>query len=347
MDREGRLALAVPARLTDSTRDVLIVTNFERFPERWTAADGTAGRAVFAGCTDDFVRLGRDEDAVFVVNCDARIVLALARRQMLGRAPRRPMIGVDLILRQPEGLVHRMAAFGKKLMFRRVDGFIHYFRDFTAIDAIYGVGGERASFVDFKANLWDARSAEPQPDGDYVVFVGRSLRDYDSFFEAMERVGHPGVIVDPRASLAWRHGSRFTRPLDRLPSNVTVVPDGTTEEAQVKLFRGAKLVVVALIKGALVAPISTLLNAMALGKCAITTAGPGVSDLFDGEVIVVPPEDPATLAQAIDRAWNDDALRVRTAASGWTYAQRCGGESDLYRRVIDTVTRKVASSAIN
>ena len=319
---------------------MLIVTNFERFPERWTAVDGTCGHTVFAHSAPDFVRYGREPNSVFVINCDARLVLDVARKQLLSLTPRRPIIGVDLILREPRGLPHRMVAFGKKLLFRRVDGFVHYFKDFSAIHGYYGVGDARAEFVNFKANLWSQRSSAPQPDGEYVVCFGRSLRDFDTFFDAVERVGCPAVIVDPRVSLAWEHGSRFTRPIDQLPPNVRMVPYGTTDEDQARLLREAKLVVVTLIKGALVAPISTLLNAMALGKCAITSSGPGVSDLFDDEVIAVPPEDAGALAHAIERAWGDDALRSRTATAGWEYAQHCGGEQDLYGRIIEVVARK-------
>ena len=63
---------------------------------------------------------------------------------------------------------------------------------------------------------------------------------------------------------------------------------------------------------------------------------PGISDAFSDELLTVPPEDPAALAAAIDRAWRDDELRERTAATGYRYARRLGGTPD---RILDEVAR--------
>lgn len=319
---------------------MLIVTNFERFPEAWTSTNGASGRSVYAATAGEFARFGRAPDAVYVVNCDARILLDLVRRQLVGLLPRRQIIGVDMVLRQPRTARQRLMSAGKRLLFSRVDGFLHYFKDYSALHAIYGIGGDRAEFVNFKANLWKYRSDRPEPDGDYVICFGRSLRDFDSFFEAVERVGCPAVIVDPRVSLAWDNGSRFTRPLDALPSNVRVVSTGTADQEQARLLKRARVVVVPLLKGSLVAPISTLLDAMALGKCVIATEGPGVNDLFGEELLAVPPENVEALAAGIADAWTNSALRHRTAAAGWRYAQACGGEMELYQRVVDVVARR-------
>ena len=42
----------------------------------------------------------------------------------------------------------------------------------------------------------------------------------------------------------------------------------------------------------------------------------GWSDVFTDEAILVPPEDPKTVTEAIRRAWEDDDLRHRTAEAG-------------------------------
>ena len=98
--------------------------------------------------------------------------------------------------------------------------------------------------------------------------------------------------------------------------------------------------VVPMLKGRLVsAGISTILNAMILGKCVVATAGPGVTDLFDHEVLSVPPEDPAALASIITKAWVDNDLRRRTAQAGWEYARRWGSEQDFHGRLIDAVVK--------
>lgn len=320
---------------------MLIVTNFERFPPSWTASDGTPGRSVQARGLAQFLSHGREPDAVYLVNCNTSLVLALARKQLSPFAARRPIVAVDVIVRRPRGIAARLAVAAKKLLFGRVDLFVHYFRDTSLAHALFGIGGERAVFVPFKSNIWDRRSAGPEPDGDYALCFGRSLRDFDTFFAAMERTGLPGAIADPQAAGAHQHGSRFTRPLDQLPANVRTLPDDGTNEAQARLLAGARIVVVPVVKGSLVASgISTILNAMALGKCVVATEGPGVTDVFDGELISVRAEDPSALAAAIDRVWHDDALRTRTARLGWEYAQRCGGEQALFQRLIDTVVAR-------
>jgi glycosyltransferase involved in cell wall biosynthesis len=166
------------------------------------------------------------------------------------------------------------------------------------------------------------------------------LRDFETFFDAIERAGCPGAIVDPQAASVWEHGSRFTRPLNALPPNVRVLDHDQTNESQAELLEGARVVVVPILKGSLVsAGISTILNAMILGKCVVASAGPGITDLFDHELLIVPPEDTIALASTISRAWADEDLRQRTGQAGLEYARRCGSEQDFYGRVIDAVVK--------
>lgn len=319
---------------------MLIVTNFERFPKSWTADDGTEGRSVEANEPREYREYLHRPDAVFIVNCDPRLVLELVAQQIRYQK-RRPIVAVDLVLRRPKTVRDRAAIAAKRHLFKRVDHFIHYFKDVSGLEKIYNISSARSSFVDFKSNLWEQRAKEPRPDGDYALCFGRSLRDYDTFLAAMERCDVPGGIVDPRVGDVRRHGSRFSRPLSALPKNVQLLPDDMTAESQVRLIQGAASVVVPIVKGSLVASgISTILNAMALGKCVIASEGPGISDVFDDELLTVPLEDPDALARVMQRAWLDHALRRRTARAGWEYAMRCGGERDFHQRVIDAVLRR-------
>lgn len=324
-----------------------IVTNFERFPSEWRASDGTAGTSHFAPDLSSFLKQGRDEHAVFVINCAPRLVFSLTRARFLGRH-RRPIVAVDLVLRDPRSVRERILAVEKRFALKHVDFFLHYFKDFAGIDARFGIGGSRADFVEFKANLWDHRTDGPRPDGEYVLCFGRSLRDYDTFFEAVEVAGVPAAIVDPTRSDVRSHGSRFSRPLNRLPTNVRILPDDMTNESQAKLLADARIVAVPLVRGSLVASgISTILNAMVLGKCVVASEGPGVTDLFDREVLQVPAEDPKALALLLRRAWDDRELRTATASAGWRYAFACGTEQDLFRRIIDKVVARRKAFGLN
>jgi glycosyltransferase involved in cell wall biosynthesis len=249
-------------------------------------------------------------------------------------------------LRAPRTFWEKLAARIKRLLFRRVDHFVHYFRDFAAVHAAYGIGGSRAAFVPFKSNIWEQRAQQPDPEGEYALCFGRSLRDYDTFFEAVEISGVPGAITDPKVSKPQEHGSRFSRSIDQLPSNIRVLTDDFSNRAQAEMMRRARVIVVPVVKGSIVASgISTILNAMALGKCIIASAGPGVSDLFTDELLVVPPEDPAALAVMLRCVWDDDALRAATARRGWEYGRACGGEPELFGRLIDYVAETVPRKA--
>ena len=116
--------------------------------------------------------------------------------------------------------------------------------------------------------------------------------------------------------------------------------DDGSAAAQIRLLSGAKLVVLPILRESLVASgISTCLNAMRLARCVIASEGPGTSDVFDTEIITVPPESPAALANAIQTAWDDDRLRREKAEAGLAYAVKAGGEKELYQRIIDCVAK--------
>lgn len=315
-----------------------IVTNYTAFPLRWRTSDGMVGETVIARTLADFRAAGRREDAVFVINGDAHTVmqLVLARRLLPGF--NRPIVAIDLIFRRPSTPKSRLSHLFKRRPLAGADLYINFFRDARGVSEVYGIPPERCTYVPFKVNLDPAEVAAAHRTEEFVLTFGRSMRDFDTFFAAMERVPYPGAIpeVDPAALRA--HGAKFDRPVEALPENVRRLSDDGTSHAQLDMLRRAKLVVIPVVKASFVASgISTALNAMALGKCVIGSAGPGMTDIFTDEIIAVPPEDPATLAEAIRTAWTDDALRERTAAAGLRTAKALGGEADLVQRLIDRI----------
>jgi glycosyltransferase involved in cell wall biosynthesis len=251
---------------------------------------------------------------------------------------RRPLISVDPVLREPDDLSGRLRLPIKRALLGRVDHFIHYFRDLRGLERVYGISPARSSYVPFKVNLISRHTLEPQPDGEYVLCFGRSMRDFDTFLAAMEKLPYPGAITRPdRNALAAHHG-RFTRSLDRIPSNVRLLDDDGTERAEIGILRNAKMVALPMLKQSMVASgISTCLNAMYLEKCVIGSEGPGMSDIFESEALTFPPEDSEALAAAIRRVWENDGLRRATAAAGRRYALAAGAEPELYQRILDQV----------
>jgi len=313
-----------------------IVTNFARFPRNWTAANGLRGETTPATTAAEFWR-GRGHETIWLVNCDTTLTLKLGAMKVL--AGEVSLIAVDLVLRAPTRWRDRIQLLLKRHLLTHVDHFIHYFRDLGGYERVFGIRADRSSFTPFKVNLVDRYAVNRGNDGgDYVLCLGRSMRDFDTFFDAVEQLPYPAAITRPDPALLAQHGGRFTRDLAKLPGNVRLLDDDGSDESMIRVVRGAKMVVLPVLKASMVASgISTALNAMILGKCVIGSEGPGMSDVFDDEVLIAPPEDAGALAEVIRRAWEDDALRSRTAASGFQYATRAGGEPELYQRIIDQV----------
>jgi glycosyltransferase involved in cell wall biosynthesis len=323
-----------------------IVTNFPGFPSDWRASDGRRGSAQSARSVVEFLRQRSGPDAVFVIDCDPGLVIGLAAAFLVFPFVRRPLVAVDLVLRRPLGWRSRLTHPVKRFLLARADLYLNYFADVDGLVEVYGIPRERCVFVPFKPNLAEPDDLDPPGTGDYVLCFGRSLRDFDTFFTAIERIPLPAAIARPDRDELRRHGARFSRELDQLPANLRLLDDDGTAKSQIAMLRRAKLVVLPILKTSIVASgISTALNAMLFGRCVIGSAGPGISDIFKDELIVVPPEDPGALADAIDRAWRDDELRTRTAVTAQRYARALGGSAGLAQRVIDQVVAWFGSDA--
>lgn len=319
-----------------------IITNFVRFPQRWRGSGGLEGEAMILGSVGDFLRHSRRADVV-IVNCDTGLAMKLSLAYLLLPFLRRPILGHDIVLREPLTLKARLTRPFKAFLLSRIDHYSLHFRDVEGYTRFFGIRPEKTSYVPFKASVKDRDTFRVTSEGTYVVCLGWSERDYDIFFDAMERLPYPGAIPRPEFAKLAEHGSRFTRPLDKLPRNITLMDDDLSTAAMVKIIEGARLVVLPTIASRISASgIGTYLNAMFMGKCVITSSGPGSSDILTGgEALFVPTGDVDALADMIRRAWEDDDLRERTAQAGLRYATSLGGEPELRQRVLDVAIDKL------
>jgi glycosyltransferase involved in cell wall biosynthesis len=314
-----------------------LLTNFPRFPEHWCASTGETGTAQTVDRFEEFIARVPDADVV-LVNCDVNFTLKLCMRFAMQPWLRKPLVASDVVLRRPENARAQLSTFAKKMLFRQVDWFVHHFKDLGGFERYYGIGPDRSTYVPFKPNLRNRYDVQPREDGDYIVCLGRSLRDYDTFLAAVEKTGLPAAITKPNFEELREHRSRFTRSLDQLPSNVRILEDDGSDQSMIRILSGAKLVALPVLKESICASgISVYLNSMLLGKCVILSEGPGSSDILRDEALFVPPEDPGALASMMERAWNDDALRLHTARTALRYAVGLGGEADLRQRILDAV----------
>ena len=322
---------------------MLILTNFMRFPENWTASSGLSGQALMFQKAGDFLRHSRQADLV-IVNCDVDLILKLCVLYLLFPWLRRPILGHDIVLRRPMTVRTRFVTVFKRALLRRVDHFSLHFTNLEGYQRYWGIGPDRASYLPSKPNIRYRYEYKVGPEGEYVLCFGRSERDYDTFFRAMEQMPDlPGAIPPPDFEQFQKHATRFSRSLDALPKNVRVLEDDGSVESLIHIVEKARLVILPIVSSR-IAPsgIGTYLNAMLMGKCVITSHGVATTDvLTHGEALLVDPEDPGALAAMIRRAWNDDALRLQTAETGRRYSESCGGEPELRQRVLDRALEKL------
>jgi glycosyltransferase involved in cell wall biosynthesis len=329
-------------------RAVRVVSNLRRMGEI-AAADAAAAAVAHEYVGEDagalaFVRKCLGADLV-ILNIDQKRLMLAGLARLLWPAARFRLVSADLILRPPRAWKDRAKVLLKRALFSRVDRFVLYFKDLRGYERFYGIGPGRAAYVPFKVNGWDeirARPAAAAAEGEYVLCAGRTLRDVATFVEAMRRANCPGVLLQQRRELLDAHGSASWE--GELPPNVRLVIDDSDRiESYLDFIGRARLVVIPRFGGD-IAPtgISTYLVAMALERCVVISAGPGAGDVLTaGEAVVVPPEDPAALAEQIRLLWDDEGLRATVPARGRAYAERAGDErrllSDILRVGLDTL----------
>jgi glycosyltransferase involved in cell wall biosynthesis len=322
---------------------MLILTNFQRFPENWQSSSGMTGTAIMLKTPWEFLRESRRADLV-IINCDVSLAMKLAALYLVFPFWRRPILGHDLVLRKPVSLRSRLGLPVKRLLLSRIDHFTLHFRILDGYRKYFGVRPERVSYLPSKPDIRNRYKYQVGPDGEYILSFGRSERDYDTFLEAMTKLADlPAVIPPPNFAAFQKHGARFTWDVNRLPLNVRIVEDDGSSESLIRIIEKAKVVVLPTVASG-IAPsgIGTYLNAMLMGKCVVASNGVATTKvLVEGEALLTPPEDSDALAAMIRRAWEDKDLRERTADAGRKYSEACGGEPELRQRVLDRAVEKL------
>ncbi len=273
---------------------------------------------------------------VVVLNNDSRRLMVLCLLRWFVPFQRSRLVSVDILLPRPVGRKQRIIACLKRVLLKKVDLFILYFVDLEGYRRYYGISPDRACYVPFKVNSWEMipLASELSADGEYVFTGGRTLRDLPTFMEALREIRLPGLLLYQGVAMSRDHGTAVD--LSRLPPNVRLEEHNGDPRTWLEYIMGAKVVVVPTLASSISATgISTYLVAMALKKCVIVTEGPATRSLIRDEAIVVRPNDPIALAEAIHLAWEDKELRERTATAGRRYAERIGGECRLLSDIVD------------
>jgi glycosyltransferase involved in cell wall biosynthesis len=143
----------------------------------------------------------------------------------------------------------------------------------------------------------------PQPTGTLagLCSVGMEQRDYSTLINALRGLNYPTVIA--AASPWFSHGGVGTRAA--LPSTITLGKFNYRELRD--LYARSRFVVVPLLDRDFQAGVTTILEAMAMGKAVVVTrtrGQQGASAVRDGENgLSVPPGDARALREAIGFLW--------------------------------------------
>jgi glycosyltransferase involved in cell wall biosynthesis len=271
---------------------------------------------------------------IIVIDCRDLLLFRICIHFLFFPWTRKPLVAVDLVLRIPVHWKQRIGVLIKRLLLLRVAHFIHFFRDISGYTRHFGISAARSSYVPFKVNIQDIRLSPEEIGEDYIFTMGRSLRDYDTFIRAIAALPYPAAIPEFSFSDFEGKNAAFSWTKENVPPHLTILPDSGSSKDLVRNMAKARLVVIPTQASSICASgLSTYLDAMYLGKCVIISHGPGASDLFTDQVLLVPPHDVAALKDAIQRAWEDDSLRQRTAELGRNYALSLGGENEFLQRI--------------
>jgi glycosyltransferase involved in cell wall biosynthesis len=249
------------------------------------AARMAAGRDV-ALAMYGFVH-ARRYDAIFSNAENISIPLA-ALFKVRRRRPRHILIG------------HRFSAEKKKALLRalhpQMDAiFLYAATQLTYSEDVLGIPASKLHLIAFHA---DTRFYHPMPDAPVehrISSAGLELRDYPTLIEAVR-----GLDVDVRLAAASPWSKRKNETTNReMPPNVDA--RGYNYRELRDLYASSKFVVVSLYDTDFQAGVTTILEAMAMGKAVIVSRTRGQRDVIDDGVngIYVPPGDPAALRRAI------------------------------------------------
>ncbi len=285
---------------------------------------------------------------IVLMNSSTRGLLGLCLMRWLRPFHRWRLVSLDIHLNEPIGWKQQVGTVLKRFLLRKVDLHILFFNDLTGYERWFGITSAKSRFVPFKVNSWEIISHDEAAngEGEYVFCGGRSLRDLETFKQAMAKVSVPGLLLyqqDP--SFMALHGTPVD--LTGLPPNVRPERHDGNNDTWIDYIRRAKIVVIPTFANSIYAPgLSLYLLAMGLRRCVIISEGPQTRGLLDKEAMIVPPEDPEALARAIHTVWEDSVCRKQIASTGRKYAELCAGEGRMLSDIATACGDVVSNNTI-
>jgi glycosyltransferase involved in cell wall biosynthesis len=322
------MAEAMDARLIDRDSARRASGRFGSIVERLAGPDLLLAWACF--------RQRRDYQLVFTDGEQVGLPFAALCR-LFGRRGVRHFMIVHVLTVRKKRWFYRVGRVGP--MIDRM--FVYASRQRDLIADEFGYPRDRIVLTPFMVDcsFWDPANvvAAPRP---MICSAGLEFRDYPTLIEAV-RTSDVEVVL--AAASPWSKRPDNTTDVD-VPDNVTVGRLGFVELRE--LYAAARLVVVPLQQSDFQAGITTILEAMAMGKPIVCTRTRGQTDtIIDRETgRYVPPADVAALRSTIMELLGDaeQADRLGVAARVWTIDHADLGE--YARRLAVEVTSELGPS---
>jgi len=286
---------------------------------------------------------GRSEmSALLIANPSTKILLQLGVMRLVRIIPC-PVFLFDLILKSPQSISERVVAKCKGVFISMLDFIVSIHKDTSGYERAYGLKKSQFIYVPFKANNFHTREAMSTSEGDYVVALGASQRDYKTLIKAAAYTSEKIVIVCSDDN-AYRHNADVGKEEDYSP-NITRIRETLDSQSWYQYLANCKFVVIPISASAIQpAGVSVYLEAMILKKAVIVSTGASVNQiLHDGqEAVLVPPGDFEKLAQAISQLGCDQALRSKIAQAGYEYALSLGDDAKLRQNILELIIKNDA-----
>ena len=215
-----------------------------------------------------------------------------------GKASRQIMAEVFIDEAKPGSLLWRTKTWLQRWVARRSIGIItNSEAEIPLVAERFAISTSRLRFVPLNSGLVPEQGKPPT--SSLVFSAGRSLRDYPTLLRAAEAIAAPIEIVCGEDDL----------PDQALPFNVKLYRELARAE-YLDHLRKARVVALPLQESVRPTGQVVLLESMALGKPVVVTRNLGTVDYVrDGEnALLVPAGDHQSLASAVQRLLNDDAL---------------------------------------
>ena len=219
-------------------------------------------------------------------------------------------------------IAHHLMTRAKAVAFRRLHAhagmtrlLVHSEGHRRAACEKYGIPTELVGVLQFGVDLEFWRPAGLEEEG-FVLAPGRDHRDFETLALALANRSYGAVVTGFSEHAKARHTSVAW------PSNVRT--GGVSLLELRDLYARAAVVAVPVVATTSSAGITSVLEAMAMGRAVVVSASPGLEGLIvDGVTgIVVPPGDPAALRAALDALIADPALRAALGANARAEAER-------------------------